>query len=111
MDIVISCYEKDTSLVFKNVRDYFSQEFPMEKFEWKCSGSALTISLPVGEKEITDVFERLVKKHPQLHVEASYSYDVRENDRSAQWWGTTRIYSEKENGETKIVSSSSTYWN
>lgn len=111
MDIVISSHEKDSSLIFKSVRDYFSQEFPMEKFEWKCSGSALAISLPVDEKEITDVFEELVKIYPQLHVEASYSYDVREDDRSAQWWGTTRIYSEKENGETKIVSSSNTYWN
>lgn len=111
MDIVISSHEKDPSLIFESVRDYFSQEFPMEKFAWKCSGPVLTISLPVGEKEITAVFEVLVKKHPQLHVEASYSYDVREDDRSAQWWGTTRIYSEEENGETKIVSSSSTYWN
>ncbi len=44
-------------------------------------------------------------------VEASYSYDVREGDTSAQWWGTTGIYSTTEDGETKIVSSSSTYWN
>ena len=56
-------------------------------------------------------FEALVKKHPGLSVEASYSYDVREGDTSAQWWGTTRIYSTTEDGETKIVSSSSTYWN
>ena len=111
MDIVISSYEKDPSSVFKSVRDYFSREFPTEKFEWKRSGSVLTTSLSVDEKEIADIFEELVKKHPQLYVEASYSYDVREDDRSAQWWGTTRIYSEKENGETKIVSSSSTYWN
>lgn len=111
MDIVISSYEKDPSLIFKSVKDDFSQAFPAEKFNWKCSGSVLTISLPVSEKEITDVFEALVKKYPQLYVEASYSCDVREDDRSAQWWRTTRIYSEKEDGETKIVSSSSTYWN
>ena len=39
----------------------------------------------------------------------SCSYEVREDDRSAQWWGTTKIYSEEEDGEIKIVSSSSTY--
>lgn len=111
MDIVIGSYEEDPSLIFKSVKDYFSQKFPTEKFEWKRSGSVLTISLPVDEKEIAEVFEELVKKHPELNVEASYSYDVREDDRSAQWWGTTRIYSKKENGEIKIVSSSSTYWN
>ena len=52
-----------------------------------------------------------MKRHPGLSAEASYSYDVREGDTSAQWWGTTRIYSTTEDGETKIVSSSSTYWN
>lgn len=52
-----------------------------------------------------------MKKHPGLSAEASYSYDVREGDTSAQWWGITRIYSTTEDGETKIVSSSSTYWN
>ena len=44
-------------------------------------------------------------------VAASYSYDVREGDTSAQWWETTGIYSTTENGESKIGSSSSTYWN
>lgn len=63
------------------------------------------------EGTISRAFEALVKKHPGLSVEASYSYDVREGDTSAQWWGTTRIYSTTEDGETKIVSSSSTYWN
>lgn len=51
MDIVISSYEKDPSLIFKNVRDYFSQEFPTEEFEWKCSGAGLTISLLMGHPE------------------------------------------------------------
>nr|WP_300768078.1 hypothetical protein [uncultured Acetatifactor sp.] len=63
------------------------------------------------EGTISRAFEALVKKHPGLSVEASYSYDVREGDTSAQWWGITRIYSTTEDGETKIVSSSSTYWN
>ena len=63
------------------------------------------------EGTISRAFEALVKKHPGLSVEASYSYDGREGDTSAQWWGITRIYSTTEDGETKTVSSSSTYWN
>ena len=63
------------------------------------------------EGTISRAFEALVKMHPGLSTEASYSYDVKEGDTSAQWWGTTRIYSTTEDGETKIVSSSSTYWN
>ncbi len=111
MDILICTHEENDSTVLENVKAYFSQEFPTEKLEWKCTGTRLTVSLSAEEQEITRAFEELVKKYPGLQVEASYSYDVRENDRSAQWWGMTKIYSEKENGETKIVSSSSTYWN
>lgn len=111
MDIMICTHEKDSSLIFESVKAYFSQEFPTEELEWKCTGKLLTVSLSAGEREITSAFEELVKKHPGLEVEASYSYDAREDDRSAQWWGTAKIYSKKENGETKIVSSSSTYWN
>lgn len=113
MDISICTLsgEKESLLILEGVKDYFLQEFPSKEVEWVCSGTRLTTSLSVSEKEITKVFEELVKKYPQLDVEASDSYDVREDDRSAQWWGVTRIYAERENGETKIVSSSSTYWN
>lgn len=111
MDILICTHEENASSILENVRAYFSQEFPEEELEWKCTETRLTVSLSAEEQEITRAFEELVEKYPGLQVEASYSYDVREDDRSAQWWGTTKIYSEKENGETKIVSSSSTYWN
>lgn len=111
MDIMICTHDKDASSVLEGVKVYFSQAFPAEQFVWEESGTILTGSLSVSEKEITGVFEELVKRYPRLKVEASYSYDVREDDRSAQWWGTKRIYSEQEDGETKIVSSSSTYWN
>lgn len=111
MNVLICTHEKDPSAVFEDVRAAFSQEFPEEKIPWKESGIALEAVLSASEEEITRIFEALVEKYPELRVSASYSYDVREDDRSAQWWGTTRIYSERENGETKIVSSSSTYWN
>lgn len=111
MDILIYTLEKDPSQTLKSVKDYFLQKFSDKAFEWKCSNTMISTSFNISEEEITEAFEELVKKYPELHVEASYSYDVREDDRSAQWWGTARIHSEKENGETKIVSSSSTYWN
>lgn len=111
MNILICSHEKDPSSTFESVKAYFRQRFPAEDFEWKCTGAILSVSLPAGEKDVISAFEELVKIYPELEVEASCSYDVREDDRSAQWWGTTRIYSKRENGETKIVSSSSTYWN
>ena len=111
MDILICTHEKDASLVFENVKAFFLQKFSDRVFAWERSGTILKTSLQADEKEITEAFEKLVERYPELDVEASYSYDIREDDRSAQWWGTTRIYSERENGETKIVSGSSTYWN
>lgn len=112
MDILIYTHGKDAPSILEGVKNYFSQEFPDKVFEWKDSGTILSTSSPqMSETEITGAFEELVKKYPGLHVEASYSYDVREDDRSAQWWGVTRISSEREDGETSIVSSSSTYWN
>lgn len=111
MNILVSIHEKESSLVLEWVKAYFLQEFPDKKLEWRGSGTMLSISLPIGEKEITRIFEELVKRYPKLNVEASCSYEVREDDRSAQWWGTTKIYSQRENGEIRIVSSSSTYWN
>lgn len=111
MKILICTHEKDASPVIEGVEAYFSQKFPAQELAWDRTERILTVDLSADEEEITRVFEELVKRYPGLKVEASYSYDVREDDRSAQWWGTTRIYSQKENGETKIVSSSSTYWN
>lgn len=71
----------------------------------------LTATQSMEEKEIMEAFAELVKKYKRLHVEALDTCDIREDDRSAQWWRTVRIYSKEENGETKIVSSASTYWN
>ncbi len=110
MDILICTHDKDASRIFEDVKAYFSREFPDAELSWNRSGPVLKASLDTSAEEITRAFEALVKSYPQLDVEASYSYDVREDDRSAQWWGTTRIYSERENGETRIVSNSSTYW-
>ena len=111
MNIIVYTHEENASSVLNNVKDYFSQEFPEEEIKWETTHTMLRTSLPISETEITRVFEELVKKYPQLDVEASYSYDIREDDRSAQWWGTTNIYSEWEDGEVQIVSRSSTYWN
>lgn len=111
MKIIICTHEEDASLVLENVMAYFSQEFPETELVWKRSKTTLTTSLQTDDQEITRIFEALVHRYPELQVEASYSYDVREDDNSAQWWGTTKIYSQREAGEPKIVSSSNTYWN
>lgn len=111
MDILISSHGEEALLILEKVKAYFAKKFPEEELNWKCSGTVLTTSLQTDEEEITRIFEELVKIYPELSVKASYSYDVREDDTSAQWWGVTSIYSEEENGETKIFRDSSTYWN
>ncbi len=111
MNISICTQEREASLILEGVKDYFLQKFPEKEFEWEVSGKMLTATQSMEEKEITEAFAELVKKYKRLHVEALDTCDIREDDRSAQWWRTVRIYSKEENGETKIVSSASTYWN
>lgn len=111
MDISIKIHEEDFQLISENIKNYFLQEFPNAEFEWKHQDTTLAASFPVSENGIIRVFEELVKKYPRLDVKASCSCEIREDDRSAQWWRVTEIYSEEDDGQKKIVSSSSTYWN
>lgn len=111
MDILIYTRETSSSSVFEHVKDYFTEKFPDKEFEWDCSDTSLAASVQVGEKEIVGIFEELVRRYPLLDVKASFSQEVREDDRSAQWWETVKISSKEENGEKKIVRSSSVYWN
>lgn len=111
MDISIKIHEEDFQLISENIKNYFLQEFPDAEFVWKCEGTTLETSTSVSENEIIRVFEDLVEKYPRLDVKASCSCEIREDDRSAQWWRVTEIYSEEDDGQKKIVSSSSTYWN
>ena len=57
MDIMICTHDKDASSVLEGVKAYFSQAFPAEQFAWEESGTILTGSLSVREKEITGVYE------------------------------------------------------
>ena len=66
MDIMICTHEQDATSVLESVKAYFSQEFPTEELEWEGTGTVLTAVLPVGDKEITRVFEELVRRYPQL---------------------------------------------
>lgn len=39
MDIMICTHAKDAPSVLEGVKACFSQEFPTEEFEWKCTGT------------------------------------------------------------------------
>ncbi len=114
MDILI--YTRKDSLssassVFEHVKDYFAEKIQDKEFEWECSDTSLAVSMQVSEREIIGILGELMKRYPMLDVKASYSQEVREDDRSAQWWETVKIDSKEENGEKIIVRSSSVYWN
>lgn len=111
MDIVICCYEKDAFPILEDVKTRFTQKFPDSPIQWESTDNEVRTSLLVGEEEITSLFRNLISQYPRLSVMAADSREIRPDDRSAQWWSTTKIYSETENGETRIVRSSSTYWN
>ena len=44
MDILICTHEENDSTVLENVKAYFSQEFPTEKLEWKCTDGSICIA-------------------------------------------------------------------
>lgn len=65
----------------------------------------------ISEEEILPVFEELLKHYPALHIYATYSYDIREEDHSAQWWRTVEIQTEHHpDGTATLQFDSSTHW-
>lgn len=111
MDVFITAWRRDASPVLEEIKSYFADRFPDMDLEWKRAGAMIRTSLSTDEETITAVFRELIGRYQDLEVEARYSFDIREDDRSAQWWETVRIYSEEEDGETRIFRSSDVYWN
>ncbi len=65
----------------------------------------------IPEEDIVPVLNELIVKYPELDISALYSYDVREGDTSAQWWGTTKITTKHHpDGTAALEIDSSTNW-
>ncbi len=64
----------------------------------------------VTENDIVPVFNGLIAKYPALDLYAVYTEDIREDDRSAQWWRTTTVTTEHHPEGSKLSFESSTYW-
>lgn len=61
---------------------------------------------------VIQTFENLLELYPALDISASYSYTVREEDRSANWFVVEEMRTEyKEDGTAYLKRSSGTYWN
>ena len=65
----------------------------------------------VSVKGILPVFRALTEKYPKLNIFAMDSEEIRDDDRSAQWWRTTKITTERRpDGTTELKTDSATYW-
>ncbi|MCM1149879.1 MAG: hypothetical protein NC319_07345 [Butyricicoccus sp.] len=65
----------------------------------------------VSVKDILPVFRALTAKYPKLDIFALDCEEIRDEDRGAQWWRTTKITTEhRPDGTTELNIDSGTYW-
>ena len=84
-----------------------------EKPQWKKHKiyDSYETECDVSEDDIIPVFEELIAKYPELDIYAIYSYEIREDDSSAQWWKTTNIKTKHHSDGTATLDiETGTYW-
>jgi len=112
MNIQISSCAKNADVILKEGMERIS-EAAKDKPQWKKDQNfhRYNAECDVSENDMIPVFRELIAKYPELDIFASCSHSVREDDRSAQWWSTTTIKTERHRGEAKTLSiDTSTYW-
>lgn len=99
--------EDDVNQVIECFKNHLSEKGP----KWEKTSIGISGTCKVSLSVIKEIFEELAGIFPDMEYRASDSYDVREEDGSAQWWCTETVYSEVVDGKTVIKESSGTYWN
>lgn len=75
------------------------------------SGGVCETTCDIPEKDILPLLNDLAEKYPLLDLWAAYSCEIRENDRSAQWWETKTIQTERRpDGSASLVTDSRIHW-
>ncbi|HCT90655.1 MAG TPA: hypothetical protein DF613_04615 [Lachnospiraceae bacterium] len=81
------------------------------QWEKPAAGNCCETECDIPEKEILPILGELTEKYPLLDLWASYSHEIREDDRSAQWWETKTIKTERHpDGSASLVTDSSIHW-
>lgn len=81
--------------------------------QWKKSAAdnCCETACDLPEKDILPILGELAEKYPLLDLWASYSCEIREDDRSAQWWETKTIQTERRpDGSASLVTDSNIHW-
>lgn len=108
MDLHISIDEAKRA----EVKALFSEFYPDKNIEWVDSAFAIETKIDFGYGTIMDALQSICDKIPEItSVSAYYTYEVREDDYSANWWGSTTISSKLVDGRLVLSESSSTSWN
>ncbi|MCQ2466963.1 MAG: hypothetical protein MJ166_05550 [Clostridia bacterium] len=101
-----------TEAVIEDVKEAFGKHYPDKNIEWTVSGRNLATEIDFGYGDIKGVFQNMIDEIPDISdVYATYSYSVREDDSSAEWWGTSTVCSQKVDGKLVLIENESTGWN
>lgn len=110
--ISISMRGKNTDTVLKVAMERINQAVE-DQSQWKRHKNydCFQIECDMSEEEIIPIFNKLIAEYPMLDIYAGYSYPIREDDRSAQWWRTIKIETEHHpDGTAALCMDSSTNW-
>lgn len=114
MNIKISYFGRDNAdEVVKEIREKV-QATAMSEISWRQYGYELNATYygDIDTGKLTQELNEIIRKYQFIRADIRYTYDVREGDGSAQWWGETHLYTEvQSDGTTKLLESCGTYWN
>lgn len=112
MTIQISIKARDEHSILEKGMEYINQSVK-DTLQWNKDKiyNYYQTECDIPEENILPLFNELIKKYPSLDIFALYSYSIREEDRSAQWWVTTTIKTEHHpDGTTTLSTDSNTNW-
>lgn len=115
MNITIISREENNEEIINDITRKINQTAARE-LDWKIEhiGKAIFLSTCCykNETQIESLFDEILKLYPKIDINASYSYSIREDDGSADWWETVSISTvENSDGTRYLDKSCSTYWN
>lgn len=112
MNVHIRLYIQNGSAILEKGMAHINQAAAgCPQWEKPAVGNYCETECDIPEKEILPILGELTEKYPLLDLWASYSREIREDDRSAQWWETITIKTERHpDGSASLVTDSGIHW-
>lgn len=114
MEIYLSCKAENAEQVLQSAMDAINVcaektlDWKVERFGKCFNGKTVCYN---NETKIEALFDKFLEQFPELDIDASYSFDVREDDYSANWFGYATVKTAvREDGTKYLDKSCGTYW-